>query len=105
MMTTARCRGWPVPCPGRLLPGPCLAPGVSAEAPGSSVTSRVRLPGTFPPVLVVPRARSRLGLEGRARTLSGPSPVLSPADALVCSGSIPRMARPGLPGTRTTGVV
>ena len=31
----------------------------------------------FPPVLVVLRAQSRLGLEGRARTLSGPSPDLT----------------------------
>ena len=31
----------------------------------------------FPPALVVLRAQSRLGLEGRARTLSGPSPDLT----------------------------
>lgn len=35
------------------------------------------LTGIFPPVLVVLRAQSRLGLEGRTRTLSGPSPDLA----------------------------
>jgi hypothetical protein len=34
------------------------------------------LAGAFPPVLVVRRAQSRLGLAGRTRTLSGPSPDL-----------------------------
>ena len=43
----APCRGWPASGPGRLLPGPWLLTGVFAEAPGSSVTSRVRSPGTF----------------------------------------------------------
>jgi hypothetical protein len=33
----------------------------------------------FPPVLVALRSQSCLRLEGRARTLSGPSPALSPA--------------------------
>jgi hypothetical protein len=41
------CRGWPASGPGRLPPGPCLLAGVSVEAPGSSLTSRVRSPGTF----------------------------------------------------------
>jgi len=41
------CRGWPASGPGRLRPGPCLLAGVFAEAPGSSVTSRARPPGTF----------------------------------------------------------
>ena len=36
----------------------------------------------FPPVLVVLRSQSRLRLEGRTRTLSGPSPDLSPARTL-----------------------
>jgi hypothetical protein len=36
----------------------------------------------FPPVLVALRAQSRLRLEGRTRTLSGPSPDLSPARTL-----------------------
>ena len=35
------------------------------------------LAGVFPPVLVALRAQSRLGLEGRARTLSGPSSDLT----------------------------
>jgi hypothetical protein len=37
------------------------------------------LTGVFPPVLVALRAQSRLGLEGRARILSGPSPDPRPA--------------------------
>ena len=36
----------------------------------------------FSPVLVALRAQSRLMLEGRTRTLSGPSPDLSPASTL-----------------------
>jgi hypothetical protein len=36
----------------------------------------------FSPVLVFPRSQSRLKLEGRTRTLSGPSPELSPARTL-----------------------
>jgi hypothetical protein len=43
----APCRGWPASGPGRLLPGPWLLTGVFAEAPWSSVTSRVRSPGIF----------------------------------------------------------
>ena len=43
----AACRGWPASGPGRLRPGPWFLTGVSAEAPGSSMTSRVRPPGTF----------------------------------------------------------
>ena len=39
----------------------------------------------FPPVLVVLRSQSRLRLEGRTRTLSGPSPDLSPARPLAPS--------------------
>ena len=35
------------------------------------------LAGVFPPVLVALRAQSRLGLEVRTRTLSGPSPDLT----------------------------
>jgi hypothetical protein len=55
------------------------------------VTSRVRWPGPFPPVLVVLRAQSRLGLEGRTRTLSGPSADLSAARVLAFHAcTIPR---------------
>ena len=32
---------------GQAPAGPCLLTGVSVEAPGSSVTSRVRSPGSF----------------------------------------------------------
>ena len=35
------------------------------------------LAGVFPPALIALRAQSRLGLEGRTRTLSGPSPDLT----------------------------
>jgi len=59
----AGCRGWPAPGPGRLPPGPCLLAGVSVEAPGSSVTSRVRSPA-LSPVLVGLRLQSRLGRRG-----------------------------------------
>ena len=59
------------------------------RSPGSSVTPRVRLPGTFP-VLVVLRSQSRLGLDGRARILSGPSPDLNPARALAPTLTLPR---------------
>jgi hypothetical protein len=52
-----------------------LAPG-SAETPVSSVTSRVRSSGTFPGFVAL-RSQSRLMLEGRARTLSGPFPAPS----------------------------
>jgi hypothetical protein len=63
----ARCRGWPASGPGRLPPGPWSLTGLSAEAPGSSVTSRVRSPGTFPLCSFVRRSQSRLRLEGRTR--------------------------------------
>ena len=43
----ALCRGWPASGPGRLPPGPWFLTGVSVEAPGSSVTLRVRSPGIF----------------------------------------------------------
>jgi len=43
----------------------------------------------FSPVLVARRSQSRLMLEGRARTLSGPSPDLSPARTLASSGRLP----------------
>jgi hypothetical protein len=62
---------------GQALAWPLVLTGVSA------VVSRVKRDfacastGPFPPVLVVLRAQSRLGLEGRARTLSGPSPDLT----------------------------
>jgi len=56
---------------------PLVLTGVSA------VVSRVKrdltctFTAAFPPVLVVLRAQSRLGLEGRTRTLSGLSPDLT----------------------------
>ena len=42
--------------------------------------------GHLSPVLVVLRSQSRLRLEGRTRTLSGPSPDLSPTRTLAPSG-------------------
>jgi hypothetical protein len=68
--TTARVRS------GQARPGPWFLTGVAAAAPVSSVTL-CTLTGAFPPVLVVLRAESRLMLEGRARTLSGPSSDLA----------------------------
>jgi hypothetical protein len=75
------------------------------------------LAGTFPPVLVALRAQSRLMLEGRTRTLSGPSLDLNQATALppsgrredLCSGScwrgVPAAGlRPDRPGFPTGGV-
>jgi hypothetical protein len=41
------------------------------------------LTGALPPVLVALRVRSRLRLEGRTRTLSGPYLELSPASTLM----------------------
>jgi hypothetical protein len=73
----APCRGWPASGPGRLRPGPWFLTGVSAVAPGSSATSRVRWPVPFHLCWLALRAQSRLRLEGRARTLSGPSPDLT----------------------------
>ena len=69
---------------GQLRPGPWFLTGVSAVAPGSSACT---LTGTFPPVLVALRARSRLGLEGRTRTLSGPSPDLTSSVSGLLRGS------------------
>ena len=43
----------------------------------------------LPRVLVVLRSQSRLRLEGRTRTLSGPSPDLSPAKTLAPSARVP----------------
>jgi hypothetical protein len=45
--------------------------------------------GPLPAVLVVLRSQSCLMLEGRARTLSGPSPDLSPARILAPSARMP----------------
>jgi hypothetical protein len=59
-----------------------VRPAGLAEAPGSSVTSRVRLTTHLPPVLVARRSQSGLRLEGRTRTLSGPSLDMSPARTL-----------------------
>jgi hypothetical protein len=62
---------------------PLVLPGVSA------VVSRVKrdfawtLTGTFQPVLVDLRGQSRLGLEGRTRTLSGPSPDLTSYESVL----------------------
>ena len=79
------CKGWPASGPGRLPPGPYLLTGVSAETPVSSVYIQRHLS----PVLVALRSQSRLRLEGRTRTFSGPSPDLSPARTLAPSVCMP----------------
>jgi hypothetical protein len=79
LLGAARCRGWPASGPGRLRPDPYLLTGVFAEVSGIKRDFTCTLTGAFPPVFVVLRARSRLMLEGRTRTLSGPSPDLGPA--------------------------
>ena len=82
-------RGPGIPVPGRTLQG--MARVRSGQAPAWPLVSdrsvrrgsRVKrdiactLAGAFPPVLVALRAQSRLGLEGRTRTLSGPSSDLT----------------------------
>ena len=68
--------------PGRLLPDPYLL--VRSVRRGSRVKRDFACTCTrhLSPVLVVLRSQSRLRLEGRTRTLSGPSPDLSPARLL-----------------------
>jgi len=51
------------------------------------VTSRVRVPCTFHLCSLSLRSQSRFRLEGRTRTLSGPSPDLSQARTLASSWS------------------
>jgi len=68
------------------------------------------LVGAFPPVLVVRRAESRLGLEGRTRTLSGPSPDLTSSVSvhgsyLVGSYDLVMGGSGGEPGERLCGIV
>ncbi len=57
----------------------------------------------FPPVLVVRRSQSCLRLKGRARTLSGPSPDLSPARTVTPSAAAPSWTR-WSPSNRGAGV-
>jgi hypothetical protein len=76
--------------PGRLLPDPyLLVPECPQRAPGSSVTSRVRSPGSFPLCSLSCGHGSRLRLEGRTRTLSGPSLDLSLVRTLALSACRP----------------
>jgi hypothetical protein len=79
------CRGWPASGPGRLRPGPWFLTGVSAEVSGIKRDFACTFTRHLPLVLVVLRSESRLMLEGRTRTLSGPSPDLSPAGTLALS--------------------
>jgi hypothetical protein len=81
----AACRGWPASGPGRLRPGPWFLTGVSAEVSGIKRDFACTFTRHLPLVLVVLRSESRLMLEGRTRTLSGPSPDLSPAGTLAPS--------------------
>ena len=62
-----------------------LLTGVSAAVSGVKRDFAGTLTRHFPPVLVALRSRSRLRLEGRTRTLSGPSPDLSYARTLAPS--------------------
>jgi hypothetical protein len=80
----AACRGWPASGPGRRWPGPWFLAGVSAEAPGSSMTSRTFTRHLFMCSLPL-RPQSCLRLEGRKRTLRRPSPDLRPARSLAPS--------------------
>jgi hypothetical protein len=78
----APCRGWPASGPGRLRPGPWFLTGVSAEVSGVKRDFAWTFTRPLLPVLVALRSQSRLRLEGRARTLSGPSPDLGRARIL-----------------------
>ncbi len=84
--------------PGRLLPDPYLL--VRSVRRGSRVKRDFVCTFTrhFSPVLVGLRSQSRLRLEGRARTLSGPSPDLSPPRLF----HLPLACRPP-PGGRKRG--
>src|SRR5260370_18545882 len=57
---------------------PCLLAGVSVEVSGVKRDFACKFTRHFSPVLVARRSQSRLRLEGRTRTLSGPPPDLSP---------------------------
>ena len=61
---------------GQACPCPVVLAGVSAEAPGSSVTSRVRTHPAPSACAGCPAGTVTLRLEGRTRTLSGSSPDL-----------------------------
>src|SRR5690348_3067101 len=64
---------------GQARPGPWFLTGVLVEVSGIKGDFACTLTRHFPSVLVVLWSQSRLMLEGRARTLSGPSPDPSPA--------------------------
>jgi len=83
------CRGWPASGPGRLPPGPCFLTGSVRRGSRIKCDFACTFTSQFPPVLVVLRSQSRLRLEGRTRTLSGPSPDLSPARARLVTRSPP----------------
>ena len=74
-------RGWPASGPGRLPPDPGFWP---SGRRGSRVKHDFACTFTwhYLPVLVALRVQSCLRLEGRARTLSRPSPDLSPVKAI-----------------------
>ena len=93
---------WILPCdrPHRAGDGPRPVPGRFPAWPLSSDRSvrrgsRVKrdfactFTRHFPPVLVGLRSQSRLRPEGRARTLSGPSPDVSPARTMASSARMP----------------
>jgi hypothetical protein len=68
--------------PGRLLPDPYLLVRSVRRGSGVKRDFACTFARHLSPVLVVLRSQSRLRLEGRIRTLSGPSPDLSPARTL-----------------------
>ena len=80
----AGCREWPASGPGRLQPGPCVLARVSVELQ-CQASLRVYVDQALITVLVVLRLQWRLMLEGRTRTLRGPSPDLSPAETFAPS--------------------
>jgi len=88
---------------GQAPPGPCLLTGSVRRGSRIKCDFACTFTSQFPPVLVVLRSQSRLRLEGRTRTLSGPSPDLSPARARLVTRS-PPPSQPG-PGPAAGGRV
>jgi hypothetical protein len=100
--SSAPCRGWPASGPGRLPPGgPCLLTGVVRRDSRAKRDVACTFTRHLSPVLVVLRSQSRLRLEGRARTPSGPSPDLGPARSVDTPA---KSCGPGAAGLREPGV-
>ena len=87
---------------GQARPGPWSLAGVSIEVSGVRRDFACTSAGLLPPVLVALRSQSRWRREGRTRTLSGPSPDLSPASARAHSiryDSAPALSNPAAAGS------